>query len=67
MGALNEKARNLRQQEPGRVCHQSDADDSLNVTQTRPQRQHHETSDNYMRVVVRLGQSWRPDRIGGVE
>lgn len=59
MGVSAKKARNLLQQEPGRVCHQADADDSLKVTQTRPQRQHHETADNYVRVLVRLDQNWR--------
>jgi hypothetical protein len=59
MDVLTENARTPLQREPGRVCQQAKTDDSLNVTQIRPQRQHHDTADNYMRVVVRLGQNWR--------
>ena len=53
------KARNLRQQEPGRGCHLETPDDTLNVSQTRAIHQHQETADTYVHVVARLSSSFR--------
>ena len=59
MRAQKKKARNLRQQVPGRECHREMPNDTLNVSQTRTPHQHHETADTYVHVVARLSSSFR--------
>jgi very-short-patch-repair endonuclease len=52
-------ARNLRKQEPGQGNRHAKAAGAPNIPQTRVQRQHHETADDYERIVVRLCDRWR--------
>lgn len=59
MGRSNEMARNLLQQEPGRVRQHEKPADAPNVVKGRAPRQHHETAEAYTKVVARLSESWR--------
>jgi hypothetical protein len=59
MSAEEGKARNLLQQDPGRVCHRETPDDTRTLSQTRAPRHHHETANGYTRVVAWLPPDFR--------